>query len=230
MKKIRFLKKNIRKKKSPKKLILILFLFLTLIVLVNKKVIPTVYKKSKIEINKFATNVINDSITQAINEFGYNYDDYVTIKTTKEGNIIAIYTNAKQITLIHNKIVDLINKKLENCKNQYVYVALGSLTGLVWFASKGPSIPIRIYSKGITNSEIYSDLQESGVNQTLHKIHIKVYVDIAGFLPFHCETVRSQSDCMLAESLIVGNVPQHYTKVISGEKTDIANDAYKYNE
>lgn len=119
--------------------------------------------------------------------------------------------------------MELINKKLEASKNQHVYVSLGSLTGLVWLASKGPFIPIKIESKGITNSEIYSDLQEAGVNQTLHKIHIKVCVDISGFLPFHCETVTSESDFMLAESLIVGKVPKHYTKIVSGEKIDIAN-------
>ncbi len=194
---------------------------------ITKKLTPTIYSKCRFEINKFAVEKINDAITKAVNKYGYNYEDYVTIKTSQEGPVIAIYTNARQITLIHNAIVDNVNAELKKSKYQYVDVSLGSFTGLLWFSSRGPNIPIKISSKGVVNSEILSSLQESGINQTLHKIHIKVTADVIGFLPFHSEQVTAESDCMLSESLIVGQVPQHYTKVVSKDN-DTA--AYKYND
>ena len=51
-----------------------------------------------------------------------------------------------------------------------------------------------------------------------------------GFFPFHSEEVTAESDCMLSESLIVGQIPQHYTKVVSEDGSNVANNAYKYNE
>ena len=218
-----------RKKNLSYRLIFALFLMLCFCFFITKKLTPTIYKKCKFEINKFATEKINDAITKAINDYGYNYEDYVTIKTSKEGNVIAIYTNARQITLIHNAIIDNVNSELEKLKYQHVDVSLGSFTGLLWFSSRGPHIPIKISSKGVANSEILSTLQEAGINQTLHKIHIKVTADVIGFLPFHSEQVTAESDCMLSESLIVGQVPQHYTKVVSGD-SDAATNAYKYND
>lgn len=222
-------KLNKKRKSLYFKLILILILLILSIFFINKKFMPVIYKKCRFEISKFAVNAINDAITEATEKYGYNYDDYVTIKTTEQGNVVAIFTNAKQITLMHDLIVQKVNEKLEKFEFQHVNIALGSFTGLFWLYSRGPHIPVKITSKGLTNSEIISDVKESGVNQTLHKLHIKIAAEVVGFLPFHTEQIIAESDCMLAESLIVGRVPKHYTKVVSGKNNDAANNAYKYD-
>ena len=222
-------KPNKKRKGLYFKLILMLILLISFIFFINKKFMPLIYKKCRFEISRFAVNSINDAVTQATEKYGYNYDDYVTIRTTEQGNVVAIFTNAKQITLMHNLIVDKVNERLEKFKFQHVDVALGSFTGLFWLFSRGPHIPVKITSNGLTNSEIISEIKESGVNQTLHKLHIKIAAEVIGFLPFHTEQIIAESDCMLAESLIVGKVPKHYTKVISGKNNDVANNAYKYN-
>lgn len=223
-------RKRRQRKKGKFKIIFIIVLVSFFLVFMNFKIMGTIYRKCNFEISRFANNEINDAITQVINEYGYDYDDYVSVNTTKEGNVIAIYTNSKNITLIHNAIMDKINKRLEEIKNHKIKIALGTLTGIVWLSSRGPHIPIKIAYNASANSEILSSLKECGINQTLHKIHINVYMDIIAFFPFHSETVKAECDCMLAESLIVGQVPQHYTKVISGDSNDISNSAYKYNE
>ena len=216
--------------KHKYKLIFTIILVIIFFIFINIKIVAIIYKKSNFEISRFANNEINNAITQVIDDYGYDYNDYVTIKTTKEGNVIAIYTNSKKITLIHNAIMDKINRRLEEIKNQKIKIALRTLTGIVWLSSRGPNIPIKIAYNASANSEILSSLKECGINQTLHKIHINVYMDIIAFFPFHSETVKAESNCMLAESLIVGHVPQHYTKVISGDSRDVSNNAYKYNE
>ncbi len=238
--KLRKLRKHRQKKryKHKYKLIFIITFTILFFIFMNIKIVATIYKKSNFEISRFATNEINTAITQAINDYGYDYDDYVTVKTTKEGNIIAIYTNSKKITLIHNDIIDKINKRLEEIKNHKIKISLGTLTGIVWLSSRGPNIPVKIAYNASANSEIVSSLKECGINQTLHKIHINVYMDIIAFFPFHSEKVKAESSCMLAESLIIGQVPQHYTKVISRDATDISdkdtkdisNNTYSYNE
>ena len=212
------------------KLILMLILLTLSISFINKKFMPTIYKKCRFEISRFAVNAINDAVTEATEKYGYNYDDYVTIKTTEQGNIVAIFTNAKQITLMHNLIIDKVNERLAKFQSQHVDIAIGSFTGLFWLSSRGPHIPVKITSNGLTNSEIISDIKESGVNQTLHKLHIKIAAEVIGFFPFHSEQIIAESDCMLAESLIVGKVPKHYAKIISGKNSDVANNAYKYSD
>ena len=219
-----------RRKKLSNKLIILIIALMPFFIFMNVKITPAIYKKCRFEIEKFAINKINSAVSKVINKYGYNYEDYVTIKTSQEGNILAIYTNARQITTIHNAIIEEINKELNDTKSQHIDIALGSLTGIIWLSSRGPHIPIKIAYKGLTNSEILSSLKDSGINQTLHKLHIKIKIKMIGFLPFHTEEVTTESSCMLSESLIVGQIPEHYTKVISGDGSNIANDAYKYNE
>lgn len=221
-------KRQTRRRKF--KVIFIVSSILAFFVFMNSKIVSTIYKKCNFEIDRFATNEINNAITQVINEYNYDYDDYLTVKTTKEGNVIAMYTNSKNITLIHNAIMKKINKRLEEIKNHKIKIALGTLTGIIWLSSRGPNLSVKIAYNASPNSEILSSLKECGVNQTLHKIYIKVYMNIIAFFPFHSEKVKAESNCMLAESLIVGQVPQHYTKVISRDSNDISSNAYKYNE
>lgn len=222
-----------RSKKNRKKLtlksILFLLIFIYFIIFVNVKLKPSIYKKCELEITKFASNQISNAITQTIEEYGYNYDDYVKIQTASDGNIIAIFTNARQITTIHNAIINKVNDALEKFNSQYVYISSGSLSGIVWLSSRGPNIPIKISSKGHAKSEIVSSLQEAGINQTLHKIHINVEAIVVGFLPFHSTEVKANSSCMLSESLIVGKVPQHYTKLISKDNNNYNNNKNNAN-
>ena len=216
-----------KRKKLSIKYIIFIVIAVSIFIFITNKITPTIYKKCKFEIEKFAINEINKAITQAIDQYGYNYEDYITIKTSDEGNVIAIYTNARQISTIHNAIIDKINKELNDIKYQHIDIALGSLTGVIWLSSRGPHIPIKIAYKGLTNSEIISSLEESGINQTLHKIHIVVTANMVGFLPFHTENVEVKSDYMLAESFIVGQIPKHYTKVVSKDVNNLES-SYKY--
>lgn len=152
-------------------------------------------------------------MTDAIDEYGYNYTDYVNFKTNSNNEIIAIQTNAQKITKINNAILNKVNEAIKTFDLQTIYIHLGSLSGINFFSGRGPKIPIKIVSKGISNSKIISSLKEAGINQTMHKIDIIVTVEIAGFFAGFSTKVEAQSECMLSESLIIGTVPNNFTKV-----------------
>ena len=155
---------------------------------------------------------MSQAINKAIDETGYNYTDYVTFKLGQNEQIVAIETNAKQITHINNAINDRINEAFNKFDLQTVGVYLGSLTGINLLSGRGLKIPIKVVFKGIANSEIVSQIEEAGINQTLHRIRIRISARIAGFLTGFSTIVTVNSDCLLAESLIVGQIPNSYTK------------------
>ena len=173
---------------------------------------PKILQVCNYQINQFANEQISKAVNKAIDETGYNYTDYVTFKHGQNEQIIAIETNAKQITHINNTINDKINEAISKFDLQQINIHLGSLTGINFFSGRGFKIPIKIVSKGIANSEIISKLEDAGINQTLHRIRIKVQVNIAGFFAGFTTNVTTQSDCLLAESIIVGQIPSSYTK------------------
>ena len=73
-------------------------------------------------------------------------------------------------------------------------------------------VKITISTTGSVETDLKSEFVAQGINQTLHRIRIKISVNIAGFFAGFTTNVTTQSDCLLAESIIIGQIPSSYTK------------------
>ena len=216
-----------KKKKLFHKFIILGILFLILAFFLDFRTRPTIISMCNYHLDQFATTKINEAIIESTQELNYDYTDYATIQTGEEGNILAVHTNARQITNMHTNIMKKVDHAIEQFNSQTVDLHTGSLSGIVWLSGLGPIVSVRVTPKGKTNSEIISSLEEAGINQTLHQIRLKIIANIAGFIPGYSTEIQVQCEYVLAESLIVGSVPNHYTKIISNGKENMSN-MYKY--
>lgn len=212
-----------KKKKLSRKLIVLGILFLILAFFLDVHTRPTVISMCNYHLDQFATTKINEAIMESIKELDYNYNDYATIQTGSDGKILAIHSNARQITNIHTNVMKKVDRAIEEFNSQTIDLHTGSLSGIVWLSGLGPIVSIRITPKGKTCSEIVSNVEEAGINQTLHQIKLKITANIAGFIPGYSTEIQAKCEYVLAESLIVGSVPNHYTKIISSEKENASN-------
>ena len=203
-------KKNSLKFSVKIKIFLILITLVGIIIFLDYRTRPAIKDMCQIQLCEYASEQISDSVNKAISELGYNYSDYVTIQTNEDGKITSIHTNAKQISNILNAVSSNVNKSFDNFKSIDVDLNIGSISGIGWFLGRGFTIPIKITTRGSATAEIISKLEEAGINQTFHKIHIKVTADLIGIFPGYSVKTTSSSICLISESLIVGTVPQCY--------------------
>ena len=213
----RFKFKSFRKIKRKKKynaikIIIILSLLLCLILFLDVKARPTITEICRVQLRETAAEKIGDSVNKAITELGYNYSDYVTIQTNPQGKITAIHTNAKQISTILNAVSSNVNKSFDDLKSVKVDINIGSLSGVGWLINRGFTIPVNVICRGSATSEIVSKLEESGINQTFHKIYIKVTAELLGLFPRYKIKSEVSSLCLISESLIIGDIPSYYAK------------------
>ncbi len=180
---------------------------------IDRKIKPKIIEVCNFKISQFASNQIGKAMSEAIDEMGNDYSDYVTFKLGKDDQILAVQTNAKKVTTVNNIILDKVSEALEKFEIQTINIHIGSISGINFFSGRGWQIPIKIVSKGISNSEIVSTLEEAGINQTMHKIRLIIEVEIAGFFAGVSTKVKSKSECVLSESIIVGSIPSHYTNI-----------------
>ena len=89
-------------------------------------------------------------------------------------------------------------------------VYLSGLVGSELFSGIGPKIPIRFQPVSITHVDITHSFEEAGINQTIHTITLLVSVDIEILLPLAHSFITVQSEMPIAQTLIVGTVPQAY--------------------
>ena len=59
-------------------------------------------------------------------------------------------------------------------------------------------------------SEIVDSLETAGINQTQHRIFIKFQVEMSAILPGYSTNVTVENQVCVAQTLIVGEVPQFY--------------------
>lgn len=94
-----------------------------------------------------------------------------------------------------------------------IQVPLGSLFDLEPLWAKGPAIRARAMTVGTVRAEFDSQLTSAGVNQTLHRIWMEVDVPMTLLLPGGEVEVSVDTRLCVAETVIVGKVPDTYLQM-----------------
>ena len=102
----------------------------------------------------------------------------------------------------------------------------GSFTGIKLLAGRGPGIKIRISTVGNVETDLKSEFEAQGINQTLHRIYLQVKCEVSILTPFKDITKDITNQVLIMENVIIGTVPNTYYN-IEGIGT---NDALEFVE
>lgn len=163
-----------------------------------------------------SSNYSNTAFTDLVNKCVIDitstdeFSDFFEVISNNEHEITSIEANTSQINKITSKLMINIQNALNGDYPATIHIPLGSLTGYWMLSSMGPSIPVKITPISIVNSSFDEEFQSAGINQVKHKIYLHVTVDMlySGYL-LH-ETERIEVTVPIAETIIVGDVPQYY--------------------
>lgn len=118
--------------------------------------------------------------------------------------------NVSNVNKICTDISILLQESLDNKNNTRFNVRLGSLTGSKLLIGRGPNVEIIMETAGDIETNIESEFLSAGINQTLHKIYIDIRCHI-NLLTAYKDTKEEVSvQVLLAEAVIVGNIPDAY--------------------
>ena len=193
------IKRNSSRKKKKLELTLIILLIISVVIF---------QKVCEDQAQAIATKISNDEATKVM--ANYNYNKLVDIEKDEVGNINMVKTNIISINEITSSIANNIVKALEANEDDIIYIRMGSFTGSKILSGIGPSIPIKIASVGSVSTNLESEFTSTGINQTLHRIYLEVTCSVTILTPFKNIGKDVVNQVLLAESVIVGNVPDGY--------------------
>ena len=75
---------------------------------------------------------------------------------------------------------------------------------------KGPGLPIRVVALSTTDADFYSEFTSAGINQTHQRILLEIKICMSVLTPAGTESVDVASVIVVAETVIVGSVPDSY--------------------
>ncbi len=218
--------------KSRLRLASLLMVFIVLIALTLEcdkrlRVIINNYSLSKAKI--ISNSVINQTVYDYLEDKEISYTDIIKINTDSDGNVNSVEFDTVEITKIKSGIITLVQNNINKNETIKMSVPIGTLTGNQFFNNKGPIIDIDMKISSAVFSKISSSFISAGINQTLHKITLSVSTNVYFVMPWYRSSGNFQTEYVLAETIIVGRVPDAYTNVIEYPGSNIAGELFDYS-
>lgn len=200
------------RRRKPWKLLLILILALIgwAFVSLRARLWPVVRSLAQTQVINTASDLINDAILEQIMEGEIQYDRIVYFEKDLNGRITALKTNMAEVNRLKTETLNIINDEILAQDTEHLGVALGSLILPEFFSGKGPLIPVRILAIRNSDANFESFFTEAGINQTLQQLSMDVIVDVTILVLGQTETFTVSSQMVVAETIIVGEVPATY--------------------
>ena len=113
---------------------------------------------------------------------------------------------------------DVYKRQLKELSRDSIKIPLGNLTGNGFLSARGPNIDCRFIPVGSIEIKTLSKFEACGINQTRHQIVVSVETEISAVTSFKSVRVKVPTDFVLAETVIVGSVPENYTQVLTSDR------------
>ena len=160
--------------------------------------------------------MIQRAVLEVLEEDGLRYQSFVSLQQNLNGETTALTTDTVLINRLQGELLEKILQTLQETRQITLQLPLGSLTGSQFLAGRGPLVSLKLRPVGIVKTKIVNQFDEAGINQTRHRIQLQVTVDMLSLLPGYRISSQAQSNIILAETIIVGLVPDAYTEVYGG--------------
>lgn len=210
---------KIRKKHKIGIKLLGLALFLSgILLLADIRIRPIIEQTATYQSKILATRIINDAVFSQLEDEALDYENLVTVTYNYDNTISSIETNMVNINRIKAKITKKVNDELSCIDEHDLSISLGTISGFEMFYNQGPLIPIKVQPEGYVEATLISSFESAGINQTLHRIIVEIKTDISAIIPGYTSSAEVETQFVLAETVIVGNVPSTYTHVITGSE------------
>lgn len=187
-------------------LIILLVLFFTL----RSKYRLVIHDLAQTQVKNTTSDLTNDAIAKQIAIGEIQYDRIVFFEKDLDGRITALKTNMTEVNRLKTDILNIINDEILALDTSDIGIPLGSLFFPELLSGKGPAIPVHILSIRNSDANFVSHFSQAGINQTLHRLNMEVSIDVAVLVLGQTSSFTMTSEVVVAETVIVGDVPQTY--------------------
>ena len=201
----------IRKVRTLFRLVLLLLMAgMILFFAFRSKYRDVIRELAETQVKNTTSDLTNDAIAKQIADGIIQYDRIVYFEKDLDGRITALKTNMSEVNRLKTDILNIINEEILALDTSDIGIPLGSLFLPEFFSGKGPAIPVRILSIRNSDANFVSSFSQAGINQTLHRLNMEVSIDVAVLVLGETSSFTMSSQVVVAETVIVGDVPQTF--------------------
>ena len=189
---------------------LVLAILVGLLIFFRARYNATIRALAQTQVINATSDLINDAIDKQIEKGTIQYDRIVFFEKDLNGNITALKTNMSEVNRLKTDILNLINDEILDMDTSDLGIPIGSLILPEFISGRGPEIPVKIISIRNSEGSFESSFTEAGINQTLQQLTMHVSIDVSILVLGSAESFTVSSQVVVAETIIVGKVPDTF--------------------
>ncbi|MGE4485399.1 MAG: sporulation protein YunB [Oscillospiraceae bacterium] len=209
-----------RAKRGALLAISILLIIAIILCIIVSRAVPIIEQMAKTSTTGIVTSTVNKAIRNKMSDGSLDYEKLVSLEKDEYGNITALVTNMAKINLLQADITSAVIDLLSENDSAVVRIPLGNIVGSAIFSGTGPTIPVKILSVTSVKTSFSNQFSAAGINQTRHQIMLNVDVSLSILIPGHTTSLTVPTEVCIAETVIVGSVPNTYADIQSADTTD----------
>lgn len=181
---------------------------------------PTILVVAKAEAEQVAVRAIQDAVNDKVAK-SVEYKDLISIRTDNRGRVVLMQANTIKINSLAAETILDIQKSLSKLEGKVIPIPVGQALKSQLLAAYGPKIKVTLVPIGTVKVKVADDFQQAGINQTRHRLYLNVYSKVKIVIPLVTENIEVAAQVPIAETIIVGEVPQTYLNLDMGRGPSI---------
>ncbi len=205
----------------------VLLIFITVaFVLIRTHLKPLLTSLATARVSNTVNRLVASAVDETLRSENVDYDTLIHLEKDYDGRVSAIKSNMIAFNRLQSSITQAVLEKLGEVSTKEISIPLGTLTGSSLLAGRGPAIRVKMQSVGSSQAHFENVFSAAGINQTRHQITLDVDVSVSILLPGFSTGTMVSSRYTVAETVIVGLVPESYTYFSADTPTEKIEDEF----
>ena len=203
-----------RKRRGSKLFLFVPVPILVLALLLNSSLRAPLLEEARIRTEEAARNALNTAAERVLD----SGTDFGLLEMTQTGeDSFIINADTAKLSRVLTKLTSNASELMAELGMIGAEADLGALSGILPLSGRGPRVRVRFEPVGAVETQPFSKLTACGINQSLYTLCARLTVTVRLFAAGKSETVTVKTTVPIAETVIVGRVPQVYTNVANEE-------------
>ncbi len=194
-------------------LICLILCILTFTTTVFHKVLePALASVAELHVKTMIHRSVNEAVMESFRN-GNLDRQLMQVKTAGDGHVTMIQADMAAVNEVVSVLTGNIQTKIRNMGEERINVPWGNVLGSQILTQMGPNMKMRVIPVGTAEVGFKTEFESSAINQTRHRIYLEVHCTARILAPFTMAKVETDSEILMAETVIVGDTPQSYVLV-----------------
>ncbi|MDD3168378.1 MAG: sporulation protein YunB [Eubacteriales bacterium] len=203
-------------------LVLLMVLAVYSVVFTERIVKPNVAAIAEVKVKAMITQIVNDAVHKQFRSEA-EVNELLTIKTDQEGNITYVESNTAAMNNLAAELTQAVQSQYRWSEAVALDVPVGSIVGSQILSQIGPYISLKVLPIGMSRANFKTEFESMGINQTKYKVYLQMDSQARVLAPFSINNIEVQNTILIAEAIIVGEVPEAYINVPEESAIDATN-------